>query len=83
MYEVGGRVVMQVVGGVPLHDLTIVHHADAVGDGEGFRLIVRDEDGRVSRGFEDVAHFEGESFARIHIQIRKRLVQQQQIRRGR
>ncbi|KAG1365978.1 hypothetical protein G6F59_018850 [Rhizopus arrhizus] len=71
--------VMQVIGRIPLRNGSLAHHTDAVGDGEGFGLVVRDQDGRVAGGLENVPHFERQAFARVHIQVRKRFVQQQQI----
>ncbi|MNL29127.1 hypothetical protein D3C87_1508020 [compost metagenome] len=74
---------VQVVRGVPLRDAALAHHPDAVRDGEGFGLVVRDEDGGVAGRLQDVAHFERQAFARVHVQVGKRFVQQQQVGRGR
>ena len=41
-HEIVARMMMQVIGRIPLRDGSFAHHADAVGDGEGFGLVVRD-----------------------------------------
>lgn len=71
---------MQCVRRIPLREPAILHHADPVGDREGFRLVVRDEDRGVARAFQDVAQLEREPLARIDVEIRERLIEQQQFR---
>jgi len=57
-----------------------MHYADTVGDGEGFVLIVRDEERCGAGLLQDRAHLEGKPFAQLDVEIRKRLVEQQQMR---
>ena len=75
-----GRLVVQIVRAVPLHDAALLHHPHLVGHGEGFVLVVGDQNRRGLRRLEDVAHFLAQPLAQRHIQIGKRLVQQQQAR---
>ncbi len=59
------------------------HDADLVGERERLVLVVRDEDRRRPRGVENRAHLERQPLAQIDVEIRERLVEQQQIRRRR
>ena len=56
---------------VPL-DLTL---ANAIGNGKGFSLIMRDQNRGNACALQDIAHLEGQTFAGIHIQIGKGLIQ--------
>jgi hypothetical protein len=72
--------VVEVVRRVPLLDAAFAHDADHVGDGEGFVLVVRDQDRRHPGAFEDVAHFQRQAFAQFDVEVGKGLVEQQQVR---
>ena len=71
------------VGLVPLDEPALVHHAHTVANGKGLGLVVGDEQGGAALGLEDGAKFLRQLFAQVHVQAGKRLVQQQQGRRGR
>jgi hypothetical protein len=46
-----------------------VHHADQVADGEGFQLVVGDEQGRGLRCLEDAADFVGQPLAQVDVEV--------------
>ncbi len=71
--------VVEVVGAVPLLDLARVHDADLVGDGERLVLVVRDQDRGGAGALDDVAHLARELFAQLDVEVRERLVEQQQV----
>ena len=71
--------VVQGVGVVPLVQLALVHHADRVADRERFELVVRDEQGGGLRRLQDGAHLLRQALAQVHVEVGKRLVQQQQL----
>ena len=54
-----------------------------IGNGEGFHLVVGDEQCRGIGGFEDVAHLVGEALAQFDIEVGERLVEQQELGAGR
>ena len=74
------RLVIEVVGGVPLLQAALAEHADLVADGEGFFLVVGDQDGAGAARLEDVAHFAAQAAAQLHVQVGEGLVEQQQAR---
>ncbi|MNP39523.1 hypothetical protein D3C76_1331030 [compost metagenome] len=53
-----------------------------VADGEGFFLVMGDEDGAGAAALENVAHFVAEPAAQLHVEVGKGLVEQQQLRFG-
>lgn len=61
-YEVSDEaiagLVVEVVGGVPLLNATVGDDAYFVGHGEGFALVVSDQDGSGAAGFENVTYFQ-------------------------
>jgi hypothetical protein len=79
-HEACRRPVVQGVGVVPLVQPAFVHHADEVADGESLQLVVRDKQRRGASGLQDGAHLVCQALAQVHIQVGKRLVQQQQAR---
>ncbi len=60
-----------------------VHDANAVGDCEGFLLVVRDENRRRAAGLEDLSHLRAEPRAQFDVEVGERLVHQQDRRLGR
>ena len=54
-----------------------VQHADLVGDGEGFLLVVGHEDRRRFRGAEDLLHLVAHLRAQVGVEVRERLVEEQ------
>ncbi len=79
--DVAGRgTVIEVVGGIPLLDAALVHHADPVTDRERLALVVRDQHrGRRGR-LQDGAHLQREPLAQLDVEAGERLVEQQQHR---
>ena len=63
---VGGPMI-EVVRGVPLHDVALIHHRNPVGKYEGLVLVVGHQDGRRIFGAQDLAYL-ARQFA-AHIQI--------------
>ncbi|MCY1534488.1 hypothetical protein D9M68_698620 [compost metagenome] len=51
-----------------------------VADGEGFLLVMGDQDGTGAAGLEDVADFMAQASAQFSIEVGERLVEQQQAR---
>jgi hypothetical protein len=78
--EARRRLVIEVVSAVPLLDPALAHDADFVGERERFVLVVGDEYGRDARALDDVANLEGKALAQVDVQVRERLVEQQQVR---
>ena len=74
---------VQLVGPIPLLQPAAVHDADAVGNRERFLLVVRDQHRGGAAGLEDAPHLGAEPLAHLYIEIRERLVHQQQPRGGR
>jgi len=60
-----------------------VHDADLVADGKRLQLVVRDEQRRGTRAFQNAAQLVRQPLAQIDVEVGKRLVQQQQARRRR
>ena len=82
-HEAGARPVVDAVGRIPLRQPAGVHHADPVGDGEGFVLVVGDEQGGDALFQQDGAHVAADLLAQLRVQRREGFVQQQQARLGR
>ena len=72
---VGGPVV-QIVRAIPLQQPALVQHPDLVGEGEGFELIVADQQAADTLAQQNGANLAGQAFAQRDIQAGKRLVQQ-------
>jgi len=78
--HVVGRAVVKVVGGIPLRQPPLVQDADLVGDREGFRLVVGDQDRRRALLLQDLPNLLAQALAHLDIEVRERLVEQQQLR---
>ena len=76
--EAVGRLVVEVVGRIPLLDAAPVHDADLVGHGEGFVLIVSDQNGSHAFALEDFANFKRQAFAQVDVEVRERFIKQDQ-----
>ncbi len=68
---------------IHLLDRSLVHHRDEVAHEERFVLIVSDEDGGRAGAGQDLAHFGTYLRSQCRVEIRERLVQQQEVRLGR
>lgn len=77
-HEAADRPVIEVVCVVPLQQPATLHRADLVGDGEGFLLVVRDQNGRDAARLQNVAQLGRQARAQFDIQAREWLVEQQQ-----
>jgi len=77
------RAMVELVRRVPLHNPPALHHRHPVSHGKGFVLIVGHQQSGRARSFQNGAHFLRKFFAQFGIEIRKRLVHQQQLRLGR
>ena len=55
-----------------------MHDADHVADGKGLELVVCHQERGGARGFQNAAHLVGQAFAQVHVQVGKRLVEQQE-----
>jgi len=73
------RAVIQVVRAIPLGKLTALQDADLVGYGERFGLVMGDQHRGGALLLQDVAYLLPEPLAHLHVQIRERFVQQQQL----
>ena len=73
---------VDIVRAVPLFQPALMHYADPVGQGEGFFLIVGDQQGGDIFLAENIAQFTGQGPAQVQIQAGKRFVQQKQGRAG-
>ncbi|TPW11841.1 MAG: hypothetical protein FD130_1899 [Halothiobacillaceae bacterium] len=74
--EAVGRTVVEVVGTVPLLDMTLMHDGDLIGDGEGFMLIVGNHQRGGAFPFDDVAHVMAEPFTEGDIEVGEGFVEQ-------
>jgi hypothetical protein len=81
--EPGRGPVIEGVGVVPLVQLPFVHHADGIADRKSFELVMGHEQRCGLRRLQDGAHFVRQALAQVHVEVGKRLVQQQQARLGR
>ena len=61
------RLVINRLGGCPLHQSAALHDAHGVRDGEGFALIMRHKEGRGASALQDGTHFFGELLASINV----------------
>ncbi len=77
------RLVVEVVGSVPLFQVTFLEHADVVADGEGFFLVVGHQDRAGAACLEDLANLLAEAAAQFHVEVGEGFVEQQQQRFGR
>ena len=76
--EAAQRLPIDFVRRADLLDIALVHHADAVGDGESLLLVVGHVDGGDAQPALDVADIFAQLDAKFGVQIGKRLVHQQQ-----
>ena len=74
--------VVQVERGIPLLQPAFMEDPDMVADGEGFFLIMGDQNGAGATGLEDVAHLMTEAAAQFAIEVGEGLIEQQQLRFG-
>ena len=58
----------------------MVEHAHMVTDGEGFFLVMGDQNGAGAAGLEDIANLMAEAAAQLAIQVGEGLIEQQQLR---
>lgn len=58
-------------------DLALPQHADLVGHGEGFQLIVRDQDGGHPLALQNLAHLARQLLAQLRVHAGERLIQKQ------
>ena len=82
-HKTRGRAVVQGVGIVPLVQAPFRHDTNHIPNGKCFHLVVRDKQSGGVGLFQNAAHFQGQPLAQLDIQIRKRLIQQQQLGRRR
>ena len=78
--EGGQRLVVEVERRIPLLQVAVLEHADLVADGEGFLLVVGDQDGAGAARLEDLAHLVAEAAAQLDVEVGEGLVEQQQAR---
>jgi hypothetical protein len=67
---------------IPLFQAPAVEHTDEIADGEGLFLVMGDQNRRGAALLENVAHLQAELLAQSHVEVGKRLVEQQQAWRG-
>ena len=77
------RFVVKVVGRVPLFQAAFLEDTDLVTDRKGFFLVVSDQNGAGTAAFENVANLMAQATAQLYVEVRERLVKQQQLRLGR
>ena len=65
--------------GADLGDFAVLHQGDAVGDGQGFFLIVGDVDSGESRGFADAADFGAHVVAELGVEIAEGFVEEETV----
>ena len=82
-HKAGGRSVVEAVGILPLVQAAFVHDPDDIANGKGLELVVRDEERGRAGCLEDGAQLMGQALAQLHVEVGKRLVEQQQLRLGR
>ena len=82
-HEGGRRVAIDLLGRADLLDDAVVHHHDALGHRQRLLLIMRDHEGCDPEAALHVADFLAQADAHLRIKRGKRLVEQQQPRRGR
>src|SRR5690606_18880511 len=78
--EVVGRMLVCVIRGIELGDATAVHDCDAVAHGHGFDLVVCDQHGEDVKVALNGAHFDVHLFAQLGVEVRHRLIEQQNFR---
>ena len=81
-HKAAGRAVVEGVGVVPLVQLALMHHANGVANGKGLQLVMGNKQGGGLRGFQNSADLVRQALAQVDVQVRKRLVEQQQARLG-
>ena len=81
-HEAGGGAVIERVGIGPLVQLAFMHHADHIAGGKSLQLIMRHHQRCGTSSFQNAAHFMSQALTQIHIKVRKRLIEQQQLRLG-
>ena len=82
-HKSGGRAVIKAVGVAPLVQAPLGHDTNHIAHGKCLHLVVGDKQGRGLGLFEDGAHLLGQAFAQVHIEVGKRLIEQQQLGLGR
>ena len=82
-HKAGGGSVVERISVFPLVQVALVHHANHVANGKGLELVVCHKQGGSPCRFEDAADLVGQALAQVHIEVRKRLVKQQQTGAGR
>ena len=75
-----GRPVIDFVGRAHLQQLAVAHHADAVAEHDRFGLVVGDVERGHAGLLEDAAQIVAQPQAQLGVEIRQRLVEQQQLR---
>jgi hypothetical protein len=78
--EARGRARVEVIGLAALEQAALVHDADAVGEREGFLLVMRDQDRRHVQLALDLADGPSQFLADLGVQRAERLVHQQHLR---
>jgi len=66
-------------GAADLLDLSLVHHGDAVRDGERLLLVVGDGNRGDAGRFQDLADFLAHLDAEPHVEVRERLVEEEHV----
>ena len=82
-HKTGGRAVVQAVSVAPLVQAPFGHHANHVAQGKRLHLVMGNKQGRGLGLFENGPHLLGQAFAQVHIEVGKRLIEQQQLGLGR
>ena len=66
---------IKIVGAVPLLDFTLMHDADLIGDGEGFVLVMRHQQGGGVAALDDFAHLQRKALPQLGVQVRERFIE--------
>ena len=74
------RLVVKVVGRVPLLQAAFLEHANLVADGKGFFLVMGHQNGTGAAALENVANLMAQASAQLYVEVGKWLVEQQQLR---
>ena len=79
-HEQIGRLLVELLWGADLLNHAVVHHRDAVADGVGLFLVVRDEDRGQPEPLLQFAQFAADLDAQLGIEVGQGFVEQQQLR---